>query len=248
MMEDVTAAEAGSALAEDSGRLFVTGFDLSGLSSEGGTEQVSVTFAAGSELVCRAEAQVELPKLTGEGGTGADVQPPVQLPEPPAQTQNGIGGGSTSTANPSASSQGISPVIIVGIIAVAGIAIVSGLLVRKRRSAPAASDPVPQEEQRGIYMRLELVRGELAGRRDQQDLELCDELIIGADPACDIVVQSGDASPRHVRLFSVEGAVYVEALDFSGAAQVNGEELQGDRRLRSGDEITVGSTVVRLKF
>ena len=71
MLEEVTAAEAGSALAEDSGRLFVTGFDLSGLSSEGGTEQVSVTFAAGSELVCRAEAQVELPKLTGEGGTGA---------------------------------------------------------------------------------------------------------------------------------------------------------------------------------
>ena len=248
MMEEVTAAEAGSALAEDSGRLFVTGFDLSGLITEGGTEQVFVTFAAGSELVCRAEAQVELPKLTGEGGTGADVQPPVQLPEPPAQTQNGIGGGSTSTANPSASSQGISPAVMVGIIAVAGIAAVSGLLVRKRRSTPAASYPVPQEEQRGIYMRLELVRGELAGRRDQQDLELCDELIIGADPACDIVVQSGDASPRHVRLFSVEGAVYVEALDFSGAAQVNGEELQGDRRLRSGDEITVGSTVVRLKF
>ena len=65
--------------------------------------------------------------------------------------------------------------------AVAGIAAVSGLLVRKRRSAPAASDPVPQTEQRGIYIRLELVRGELAGRRDQQDLELCDELWLCGD-------------------------------------------------------------------
>ena len=46
----------------------------------------------------------------------------------------------------------------------------------------------------------------------------------------------------------MEGAVYVEALDFSGAAQVNGEELQETRKLRSGDEVTVGSTVIRLKF
>ena len=81
----VTAAAAGTVLAEDSGKLFVTGFDLSGLTTEGGTERVSVIFAAGSELVCRAEAQVELPEFTGKEGTGADVQPPDPLPESPAQ-------------------------------------------------------------------------------------------------------------------------------------------------------------------
>ena len=96
--------------------------------------------------------------------------------------------------------------------------------------------------------RLELVRGELAGGQSQQELELRDDLMIGADPACDIVVQDGSAAPRQARLFSAEGAVYVEALDFSGAAQVNGEELQETRKLRSGDEVTVGSTVIRLKF
>ena len=72
--------------------------------------------------------------------------------------------------------------------------------------------------------------------------------MIGADPACDIVVQDGEAALRHVRLFSAEDAVYVEALDVSGAAQVNGEGLREARRLRSGDEVTVGSTVIRLKF
>ena len=96
--------------------------------------------------------------------------------------------------------------------------------------------------------RLELVRGELAGGQSQQELELRDELIIGTDPLCDIGVQDNGAALRHVRLFSVEGAVYVEALDFSGAAHVNGEGLQETRRLRSGDEVTVGSTVIRLKF
>ena len=100
----------------------------------------------------------------------------------------------------------------------------------------------------GIYMRLELVRGELAGGQSQQELELRNELMIGTDPLCDIVVQDGEAALRHVRLFSAEGAVYVEALDVSGAAQVNGEGLREARRLRSGDEVTVGSTVIRLKF
>lgn len=246
MMEEVPAAEAGSALAEDSGRLFVTGFDLSGLSSEGGMEQVSVTFAAGSELVCRAEVQVELPKLIGEGGTGSNVQPSVPLPQPSTQTPGGAGGGTASPADPPAAPLAV-PLIggIAAIVVVMVAAVV--LLTRRKRKIPETSSPV-QEDQVGIYMRLELVRGGLAGGQSQQELELRDDLMIGADPACDIVVQDGSAAPRQARLFSMEGAVYVEALDFSGAAQVNGEELQGTRRLRSGDEVTVGSTVIRLKF
>lgn len=246
MMEEVPAAEAGSALAEDSGRLFVTGFDLSGLSSEGGMEQVSVTFAAGSELVCRAEVQVELPKLIGEGGTGSNVQPSVPLPQPSTQTPGVAGGGTASPADPPAAPLAV-PLIggIAAIVVVMVAAVV--LLTRRKRKIPEASSPV-QEDQVGIYMRLELVRGGLAGGQSQQELELRDDLMIGADPACDIVVQDGSAAPRQARLFSMEGAVYVEALDFSGAAQVNGEELQGTRRLRSGDEVTVGNTVIRLKF
>ena len=244
---EVTAEAAGTVLAEDSGKLFVTGFDLSGLTTEGGTERVSVIFAAGSELVCRAEAQMELPKLTEEGGTGADVQPSVLLPESPAQSPNGTGGGPASpTDSPTAP-----PVVLLigGIAATAAVIIAAAvLLLRRKQRVPAVSGPAIREEQRGIYMRLELVRGELAGGQSQQELELRDDLMIGADPACNIVVQDGSAAPRQARLFSMEGAVYVEALDTSGAAQVNGEELQGTRRLRSGDEITAGDTVICLKF
>lgn len=127
------------------------------------------------------------------------------------------------------------------------VMIAAVLLTRRKRKAPADSGSI-QKEQAGIYMRLELVRGELAGGQSQQELELRDDLIIGADPVCDIVVQDGSAALRQARLFSMEGAVCVEALDTSGAAQVNGEELQGTRRLRSGDEITAGDTVICLKF
>ena len=246
MMEEVSAAEAGSALAEDSGSLFVTGFDLSGLSSEGGTEQVSVTFAAGSELVCRAEGQVELPKLTGEGGTQSNVQPSVPLPKPSTQAPGGAGDGTASPADPPAAPPAVP--LIGGIAAIVVVIIAAAvLLTRRKRRIPESSGPI-QERQAGIYMRLELVRGGLAGGQSQKELELRDELMIGTDPLCDIVVQDGEAALRHVRLFSAEDAVYVEALDVSGAAQVNGEELQETRKLRSGDEVTVGSTVIRLKF
>ena len=165
MMEEVPAAEAGSALAEDSGRLFVTGFDLSGLSSEGGMEQVSVTFAAGSELVCRAEVQVELPKLIGEGGTGSNVQPSVPLPQPSTQTPGGAGGGTASPADPPAAPLAV-PLIggIAAIVVVMVAAVV--LLTRRKRKIPETSSPV-QEDQVGIYMRLELVRGGLAGGQSQ---------------------------------------------------------------------------------
>ncbi len=124
------------------------------------------------------------------------------------------------------------------------------VLTRKKQKSQGGSSSAhaPQGEQAAIYMRLEVVRGTLASGQDQQELELRNELIIGSDPNRDVVVQSEDTAPRHARLFSVKGAVYVEALDSSSATQVNGEELQGGRRLRGGDEITVGSTVIRLNF
>ena len=51
------------------------------------------------------------------------------------------------------------------------------LLTRRKRKAPADSGSI-QKEQAGIYMRLELVRGELAGGQSQQELELRDDLIL----------------------------------------------------------------------
>ena len=138
IMEEVPAAEAGSTLAEDSGRLFVTGFDLSGLSSEGGAEQVSVTFAAGSELVCRAEVQVELPELTGEGGTGSNVQPSVPLPKPSTQAPGGAGGGTASPADPPAAPLAVP--LIGGIAAIVVVIIAAAvLLTRRTRRIPEPS-------------------------------------------------------------------------------------------------------------
>lgn len=231
-----TAQDAAARLIESSGALYVTGFDLSGYAAEGGEERVSVTFASGGELVCRAEAQVSLPEMSGETQKQPDPQPPAQLPEPPAQTPGG--------AEPAPAVQEGAPVgLIVGIGAAVLVGIAAAaVLLRKKSAAPASP-----AQQAGIYMRLELVRGELADGQAQRELELRNELIIGSDPACGIAVRDEDAAPRHARLFSMEGAVYVESL-CAGEIAVNGTALQQAQRLRSGDEIAVGGVVIRLKF
>ena len=244
-----TVAEAAVRLAENSGGLYVTGFDLSVLTTEGGTEQVSVAFASDGKLICRAEAQVELPQQTGETGGQSDSQTPAQLPESPAEMPEGGGAGPAAPDVPSR--EGPSMGLIAG-IAIAALTLIATtvILTQKKRKPQVVSEPgpAPREEQAGIYMRLEVVRGVLAGGQNRQELELRNELIAGTAPACDIVISDGEAAPRHVRLFSMEGAVYAEALDASCVTLVNGEEFQKARRLRSGDEITAGSTVIRLKF
>lgn len=235
-----TAEEAAVRLTERSGGLYVTGFDLSGYTSQGGAEQVSVTFASDGELICRAAAQVELPLLTGEAET--EPQPPVQLPDTSAEAAEGAGGG---PAAPAAARTGLPVGLMAGAAAVALAAIAAAAaLLRKKKTVPAAAPA----RQTGVYMRLELVRGALADGREQQELELRDELILGAGPACDIPVRDDSAAPRHARLFLMEGAVYVENLCGSGGTEVNGTEIQDAQRLRSGDEITAGNVSIRLRF
>lgn len=230
-----TAEEAAVRLAESSSGLYVTGFELSGCDSEGGEEQVSVTFISGGELVCRAESQVVMPEMTEETGERPDPQPPeVQPPE---------GGGTGSSVSVSAR-KGLPVGLVAGIAAAVLAVITAGAVLLRRKPAVTDSSVRPS----GIYMRLELVRGELADSRERQELELLDELIIGAGPDCDIVVKSENTAPRHARLFSVEGAVYAETLNTSRETWVNGEKLQKTRRLRSGDEITTGGAVMCLKF
>ena len=230
-----TAAEAVDRLAESSGGLYVTGFDLSGYTTAGGTEQVSVTFASGAELICRAEAAVEIPERES-------VAPPEERPNPelpvPAEIESGSG-----TASPAAPRVDVAELLpAIGAAGALAAPVLAAALFRRKKKSPPAEGPA------GIYIRVELVRGELADGRETQELDLRDELIIGADPACEIPVRDENAAPRHARLFSMEGAVYVEDLRAPGGTKVNGTELRDAQRLRSGDKITIGGVDIRLKF
>lgn len=113
------------------------------------------------------------------------------------------------------------------------------LLVRKKKAAPALEAP-------GIYMRLEVVQGELAGKKTEWNL--VSELSIGRDQTCDIVFSSQTLSKKNSRVFTVDGAVYLEDLNSQNGTLVNGNRIDMANILRSGDEITIGDVVFRLKF
>ncbi len=252
----VSAGEAGTALVEFGNELFVTGFALNGYTSEGGTETVSVTFAAGSTLLCRTETEVELPELTGE-------LPPVQPDAPGTSDMPGTPGVPPSVPDapaapdtPSAPEAGGLPLPVLlgagGAMAVTLLLVVTVLLLgrrkKKKRAAPPPADaaapvqqpaPVP-EGPAGVYISVELASGE------KQALTLQDTLTIGSAPVCDIQLSTADQ--RHARLLLQDGAVWLEDLCSQEGTRVNGEAVTAPRRLRSGDEITAGKSAIRLRF
>ena len=253
-------ADAAAALADEAGSLYVTGFALSGLAPSGETASVSVTFASGSELVCRGTAEVAFP---ASGEEAAVPEEPAVLPD--AQPQLPPSGASSSgqAAQPageegaSDSGAGLLPAAIGAAVLVVAVIAAVLLVKRRRTSAPApqgspaaaaAEPPAAGDGQdQGIFLRLEVLQGAYLGQ--SLELTLRRELWVGRDPACDIPFADSAVSRRNSRIFLANDAVYIEDQDSQNGTCVNGEPLSTARLLRSGDEITVGGQVsFRLKF
>lgn len=243
----LTAADAADRLTDYTGSLLVTGFPIGTYAASGGVETVSITFASGAELICRAEAEVELP-----ASEGADAQeaPEEDVALPPADS-GGSAAAAPAQSGEAGSAQQKSPDGNLFLAAGAGVAVVAVIAVfavvlsrRKKAPAPAAAPPAG-EESAGIYMRLEMLEGSLATASNE--LNLVQEILVGRDPACGLVFDSPAVSRRHARVFWADG-VYLEDLGSENGTQVNGEAIQSPRQLRSGDAITVGDVKFRLKF
>ncbi|MGI8551408.1 MAG: FHA domain-containing protein, partial [Dehalococcoidia bacterium] len=69
---------------------------------------------------------------------------------------------------------------------------------------------------------------------------------IGRGPDNDIVLRDNLASRHHARVMEYSGEYFLHDLDSVNGSRVNRERLDGPVRLRSGDEIVIGS--VRLLF
>lgn len=239
----LTAEEAGTALKESSGGLFVAGFDLSGYAASGGTERAAVTFSAGAELVCRAEAEVELPAREGE-----ETPPPAQAPSLPDSQPSASGGAAPPQAGAPETGSAWLVLSFIAAAAVLAAVLVVAFLAKKKKAAPVSTEPLMEAENvsAGIYMRLEILRGELNGA--STDLELWDELVIGSDPDCGIPLHGENVSSRHARVVLSGGAVRLEDLGSQGGTSLNGAAVTQPAVLRSGDQIAVGDVVFRLRF
>ena len=224
------AAAAAAQLAATNGAMLVTGFDLSGCTASGAGQAVSVTFASNGSLVCRAESTVDLPESGAAEPSGAA---PVVPPADHAAT-------SPSAAAAASQQVPLLPLLGGGALVVAAVAALC-LLLRRKRKAPAP----PSGQDEGIYMRVEMVAGTLAG---SEELLLAQQLFVGRDPSCNIVFDDPSVSRRHARVFLADGTVYLEDLGSQNGTRVNGCAIQMPCALRSGDELAAGEVVWKLKF
>jgi len=74
-----------------------------------------------------------------------------------------------------------------------------------------------------------------------------DDIVIGRDDDCDIVIPDRQVSRRHVRIYREDDAYFVEDLESRNGTWVNGQQLKGSRRLYDNDVIQLAATA-RLQF
>jgi hypothetical protein len=73
-------------------------------------------------------------------------------------------------------------------------------------------------------------------------------LTVGRLSECDVAVADRNVSRRHAQIRSVDGSYAVADLGSTNGTKVNGATISGPHELRSGDEITVGNTVLRFEL
>jgi ABC transport system ATP-binding/permease protein len=96
------------------------------------------------------------------------------------------------------------------------------------------------------YAKLIVEEGVLTGQGEEIGLAGQD-VIVGRDPAGDIVIASPLISRRHARFFADDGHYLVEDLGSTNKTFVNGARLDQPTRLSDGDVIQLGQAV-RLQF
>jgi Inner membrane component of T3SS, cytoplasmic domain len=90
---------------------------------------------------------------------------------------------------------------------------------------------------------LEIVEGPGAGTA----VRLSAPLVLGRDPSAGFRLEDEHVDPLHVRVTPGDGDALVEDLGELGGTFVNDAELGAPTRMRPGDELQVGVTVLRLR-
>ena len=121
--------------------------------------------------------------------------------------------------------------------------------------APVPSPPAPAPVPRAVAPaapRGEKVKGRAPSRlriaepaaRRGETFALGDELTVGRGGGCGIVLDDGFVSQVHARLYVRDGSAYVEDLASRNGTLVNGQPLEGALRLKRGDRVHFGHTVI----
>ena len=119
--------------------------------------------------------------------------------------------------------------------AVAAVVVIAGILAKKKKA-----------EEFSIRMRMEILCGEAVSKKEIY--YLTNELLIGTGKQCDIVIRDPNAASVNTRIFKQGQMIYIEDMGSPQGTVLNGMRIFSSNRLRSEDEITIGSTVLRVLF
>ena len=244
-------------MTEEMNLLRMATFDLSGYTGPKGPQCVELTLAAGAQLLGKTEAVANLSGGTGSGMETQTVLPDEGLEEkdhmPPATEGKDSEAPPAEETLPEVNAEpqdaaAVSGIVITGVLGAAAAVILAVVVFmkRKKRDQPEQSPEVPvsldNDPNQGIFMRLEVEQGTYVGK--QTDFGLVDELLIGLGEH----IAFSQLPARSARIFTAEGIVYIEPLEFVQEVCVNGLPIAMPNILRSGDIITIGETRFCLKF
>jgi len=74
-----------------------------------------------------------------------------------------------------------------------------------------------------------------------------EEITLGRDDICDIVIPERQISRKHLKIISTENVFFIEDLNSRNGTWINGQRIQGTHEIFDGDEIHV-ALAVRMRF
>jgi pSer/pThr/pTyr-binding forkhead associated (FHA) protein len=74
-----------------------------------------------------------------------------------------------------------------------------------------------------------------------------EEIFLGRDEECAIIIKDTFASHRHARIFLEENTLFLEDLTSTNGTFVNGEKIEKPCLLRQSDRIQIGNTILEAK-
>ena len=74
-----------------------------------------------------------------------------------------------------------------------------------------------------------------------------EEIFLGRDEECAIIIKDTFASHRHARIFLEENTLFLEDLTSTNGTFVNGEKIEKPFLLRQSDRIQIGNTILEAK-
>lgn len=124
------------------------------------------------------------------------------------------------------------------------LAVIVFIILRVSRSRKKAG---VYDENAGITMRLQVISGSV--KNTDETFILRDQIIIGSSSFCDLVFKDKDIAPKNSRIFMQDQLIFIENInEKENNTCIGGMKIYAPNRLRSGDEISIGSVRFIFRF